>query len=233
MEEKISAYLTWLERNPSKQGQLLLSFYETRRKQAWFAAHEERLYWEQWYVHVVEFGACQPATRCIPLSLLAGSCPPSPRLATSPSSVASEGARCCLQYGFGGTVHTTVIHNSYVINNTYVATQLHMTATRVQRQAKLQSGLQESLTTIVRLVNEKRDHIPPVVSSSPLTFPFDITIVGYASFLLASTSVCCCRRCDTCVFMTYIFRDAASGFGLDTFRRMLTQMQTTPPPMLS
>ena len=52
------------------------------------------------------------------------------------------------------------------------------TATRVQRQAKLQSGLQESLTTIVRLVNDKRDHIPPVVSSSPLPFPFDISIVG-------------------------------------------------------
>lgn len=99
VEEKINTYLTWLERNPTKQGQLLLSFYETRRKQAWFAAHEERLYWEQWWV----IGANQrnhgmPVTvmvlllRCIPLSLLSGSCPPSPRLATSPSSAASEGA---------------------------------------------------------------------------------------------------------------------------------------------
>lgn len=52
VEDKISAYLTWLERNPTKQGQLLLSFYETRRKQAWFAAQEERLYWEQWCVAI-------------------------------------------------------------------------------------------------------------------------------------------------------------------------------------
>ena len=27
-------------------------------------------------------------------------------------------------------------------------------------------------------VNEKRDHIPPVVSGSAVTFPFDITVAG-------------------------------------------------------
>lgn len=115
----------------------------------------------------------------------------------------------------------------------------------MQRQAKLQSGLQEALTTIVRLVNEKRDHIPPVVSSSPLTFPFDITVVGYVLlvtngvgkvFVVTGLCVSLHKHMHLMAFMPLRaspHRDAASGFGLDTFRRMLTQMQTTPPPMLS
>lgn len=132
------------------------------------------------------------------------------------------------------------------------------TATRVQRQAKLQSGLQESLITIVRLVNEKRDHIPPVVTTGPLTFPFDITTAGsvllhvllrvvlYAHCvlmlvfpLLGLYNVCIIINirysCPTLRYWSTPWRrrDAASGFGLDSFRRMLTQMQTTPPPMLS
>lgn len=128
VEEKITAYLTWLERNPSKQGQLLLSFYEKRKKQAWFAAHEERLYWEQWYdggwvvgrlctclirnggwwsyLYICMLLALLGSTahllaprthRYIPLSLLPGSYPASPRIATSPSAAASEGTQllCC------------------------------------------------------------------------------------------------------------------------------------------
>ena len=51
-------------------------------------------------------------------------------------------------------------------------------AVRSQRQVKLQSALEDLLLTIVRIVNEKKEHIPPVVSANTLTFPFDISIAG-------------------------------------------------------
>ena len=35
------------------------------------------------------------------------------------------------------------------------------------------------MTAIVRLVNDKKDHIPPVTSPAVLTFPFEITIAGW------------------------------------------------------
>ena len=52
---------------------------------------------------------------------------------------------------------------------------------RAQRQAKLQSALEELMTLVVRTINEKKDHIPPVVSSAVLTFSFDISIAGCAA----------------------------------------------------
>ena len=54
-------------------------------------------------------------------------------------------------------------------------------AVRSQRQARLQAALEDLLLTIVRIVNEKKEHIPPVVSANTLTFPFDISIAGYSS----------------------------------------------------
>lgn len=53
-------------------------------------------------------------------------------------------------------------------------------AVRAQRQAKLQAALEELMTLVVRTINEKKDHIPPVVSSAVLTFSFDISIAGCA-----------------------------------------------------
>ncbi|PSC69772.1 Meiotically up-regulated 66 [Micractinium conductrix] len=49
---------------------------------------------------------------------------------------------------------------------------------RTQRRARVQAAIEECLTSIVRHVNEKRDHIPPVVSGSAVTFPFDISVAG-------------------------------------------------------
>ena len=39
--------------------------------------------------------------------------------------------------------------------------------------------MEDVMTAIVRLVNDKKDHIPPINTSHLLTFPFDITISGY------------------------------------------------------
>ena len=66
-------------------------------------------------------------------------------------------------------------------------------AVRRQRQAKLQSALEDLLLTIVRIVNEKKEHIPPVVSANTLTFPFDISIAGFAS-LLTGNNCSMCRK---------------------------------------
>ena len=51
-------------------------------------------------------------------------------------------------------------------------------AVRSQRSAALQGDLEERLAEIVRSVNERKDHIPPVVSSATVTFPFEISIAG-------------------------------------------------------
>lgn len=51
---------------------------------------------------------------------------------------------------------------------------------RVARAARLQSALEDRLAEIVRTVNAKREHIPPVVSAATVTFPFDISIAGCA-----------------------------------------------------
>ena len=64
-------------------------------------------------------------------------------------------------------------------------------AVRAQRQAKLQAALEELMTLIVRTVNDKKDHIPPVVSSAVLTFSFDISIAGYITFCFGLLNVAC------------------------------------------
>eukprot|EP00744_Colponema_vietnamica_P001386 GILI01002295.1.p1 GENE.GILI01002295.1~~GILI01002295.1.p1 ORF type:complete len:231 (-),score=37.09 GILI01002295.1:84-776(-) len=48
---------------------------------------------------------------------------------------------------------------------------------RMRRQSEVENVLRECLFYIVRKVNEKKDHIPPVSDSSKIvTFPFEITV---------------------------------------------------------
>ena len=49
---------------------------------------------------------------------------------------------------------------------------------RARRHAKLQTAVELLMTLIIRTVNDKKDHIPPVTSAAVLTFPFEITIAG-------------------------------------------------------
>ena len=49
---------------------------------------------------------------------------------------------------------------------------------RSKRSAALQAELEARLAEIVRSVNERKDHIPPVVSPATVTFPFEIAIAG-------------------------------------------------------
>ncbi|KAG1679613.1 hypothetical protein FOA52_006130 [Chlamydomonas sp. UWO 241] len=43
---------------------------------------------------------------------------------------------------------------------------------------RAEAGLSAAQAEVVRFVNERRDHIPPVASASAVTFPFDITMSG-------------------------------------------------------
>jgi autophagy-related protein 101 len=63
-------------------------------------------------------------------------------------------------------------------NRTRQLTGFVCSAARAQRHTKLQAAVEEGMSFIVRTVNEKKDHIPPVVSSAVVTFPFDISIAG-------------------------------------------------------
>ena len=58
-----------------------------------------------------------------------------------------------------------------------------MSAVRAQHSAQLLAELEECVAAIVSAVNQKRDHIPPVVSSQTVTFPFEIAIRGCAAEL--------------------------------------------------
>lgn len=80
---------------------------------------------------------------------------------------------------------------------------LFVAAARSVRQAQRQAQLEGLLTEVIMHVNEKRAHIPPVVSSSPCSFPFDIEIKGGSRLSL----------------------------GLDAMKRML--LHTSPPAVLS
>ena len=73
---------------------------------------------------------------------------------------------------------------------------------RGARRARVQAALEEALLAVVRAVNERRDHIPPVTSGSAVTFPFDVSVEG----------------------------EGGSVFGLDVVKRML--LQSNPPSVL-
>lgn len=147
VEAKLNEFCTFIERKPAELHQLSLSFFELRKKQAWFGTQDERLFWEQWCVNVM---VLQP-------------------------DVALQ-----QQGGHPGLAQV-----------------------RAQRQARLQASIEELIAFVVRCVNDKRDHIPPVVSASAITFPFDITFSG----------------------------GNRSVFGLHAVKKML--LQATPPPVLS
>jgi autophagy-related protein 101 len=91
------------------------------------------------------------------------------------------------------------------------------------KQKKLLSSLEDAITFIIRSVNEKRDHIPPVISGSAVTFPFDISLIDPAGnkrgALIDSNS----SSPSSSSF-------SSSSFGLDVVRRML--QHSNPPSVL-
>jgi len=76
----------------------------------------------------------------------------------------------------------------------------------VQRAAALTTSLESAITAIVSAVNERRSHIPPVVSANVVSFPFDITITSSSS-------------------------SKGISAGVGTVKRLL--LAASPPPVLS
>ncbi|GFR42788.1 hypothetical protein Agub_g3751 [Astrephomene gubernaculifera] len=175
VESRITDFCAQVEKRPAELHQLQLSFYETRRKQAWFGTQDERLYWETWVLSVLvlqpdislqQQQQQQPAVQQQQHA--------APAAATSVSSQQQQ----------------------QLAGNTQV---------RAARAARLQAALEEQLALVVRRVNDRRDHLPPVLSSAAVTFPFDITFSGSST------------------------RGSLQG-GLQAVGKML--LKATPPPVL-
>jgi len=74
---------------------------------------------------------------------------------------------------------------------------------RQRRHATLEAALRDVITQVLVIVNEKKDHIPPVLQPDVvISFPFEISIPSSSD----------------------------SSFGMDVFKRLL---QTGPPTMLN
>eukprot|EP00245_Coleochaete_scutata_P005555 TRINITY_DN19205_c0_g1_i1.p1 TRINITY_DN19205_c0_g1~~TRINITY_DN19205_c0_g1_i1.p1 ORF type:complete len:220 (+),score=55.91 TRINITY_DN19205_c0_g1_i1:109-768(+) len=147
IEEKIDHFCGWVEKHPNKKGQVCLSFYEKRSRQsAWFTSKEERLYWEQWFVHLHVIRPQQS----------------SPAAEQDPNMIFTESADAVMEE-------------------------------KQQQQAALEAALRDVILQILRVVNEKKDHIPPVISSDIAPFPYEIIIPSSSD----------------------------SSFGMDMFKRML------------
>lgn len=54
---------------------------------------------------------------------------------------------------------------------------------RTARRAALEASLRDVLFQIIRFVNEKKDHIPPVPNFEGIAFPYEITISRYSLLL--------------------------------------------------
>lgn len=50
---------------------------------------------------------------------------------------------------------------------------------RSARRAAIEVSLREVLFQIIKFVNEKKDHIPPIPSREGISFPYEITIPRY------------------------------------------------------
>ncbi|KXZ47205.1 hypothetical protein GPECTOR_37g211 [Gonium pectorale] len=176
VESRLADFCAQVEKRPIELHQLQLSFYETRRKQAWFGSQDERLYWETWTLSVL---VLQPSDLTLQQQQ------PQPQPQASAAAAASAQQASAAQQA--------------------QQQQPNYAQARAARAARLQSALEEQLALVVRRVNDRRDHLPPVLNASATTFPFDITFSGSAP------------------------RGSLQG-GLQAVGKML--LKATPPPVL-
>ncbi|KAL6572904.1 hypothetical protein OROHE_002380 [Orobanche hederae] len=129
---------------------------------------------------------------------------------------------------------------------------------RSARRGALESSLRDVLFQIIRFVNEKKDHVPPIPNLEGVSFPYEITISS--GFLLCQEArlgrkdrhgeiyIEECSEVEyyfgrmemkdktetsrsLAVFTPILFQASSdSAFGMDMFKRML---QTGHPTMLS
>jgi autophagy-related protein 101 len=125
-----------------------LSFFERRQKQVWFSTTEERLTWEQW---------CARSTHA-PLCVT----PPNARRRADVTRW-----RCHRR------LHVHLVRPPASADSPASSAAAEE---RAARHAALETALSSALVYILRTVNERKEHIPPVVSGGVVSFPFDIAL---------------------------------------------------------
>ena len=110
-----------------------------------------------------------------------------------------DSSSCILVQGFHGTyTHAAIIVTLYTLCSLVTLFSALMPATkfgncvtahlqaetvmdeRQRRHAALEAALREVITQILLIVNEKKDHIPPVLQPDVvISFPFEISIPRY------------------------------------------------------
>eukprot|EP00850_Spirogloea_muscicola_P013744 SM000095S24958 [mRNA] locus=s95:153651:154495:- [translate_table: standard] len=108
---------------------------------AWFGNQMERLYWEQWCIHLAVVRSPEATHRL-------------DKVLDGTDMLAEE---------------------------------------RTRRHAALEAAIRETILQILQIIDEKKEHIPPVLSSEVACFPYEITIPSASD----------------------------SAFGMDMFKRML------------
>ncbi|KAL5184600.1 Autophagy-related protein 101 [Glycine soja] len=186
IDEKIEQFVCWVEKHPNKKSQICLSFYEVKNKQAsWFSNKIERLYWEQWYINL--------------------------NVAQHPKAHSSKYHHSKVVDPGGALIALFVKLNLFSCFTPTVNLPVFLCFLQVEgaledrnaRSAALEASLREVLFQIIKFVNEKKDHVPPIPNlEGAVSFPYEITIPSSSD----------------------------SAFGMDMIKRML---QTGHPTMLS
>lgn len=138
--------------------QICLSFYEVKNKQgSWFSKQSERLYWEHWYISLNV--SQQPKVH----------------------SVKSHNNKVVDTGGMGNYVnligdallpHLVGLQWIYIFFN--AENILEETSTR---RASLEASLRDVLFQIIRFVNDKKEHIPPIPNrEGVVSFPYEIAL---------------------------------------------------------
>lgn len=138
-----------------------MSFFEVKNKQAsWFTNKVERLYWEQWYIN---------------LNVVLHPKAHSGKFYHSKVVVDPEGKiylyAICDGYMYSFLDYGLTDFSSFLWETTESDSE-----ERNARRAALESSLHEVLFQIIKFVNEKKDHVPPIPNLDGVSFPYEITI---------------------------------------------------------
>ncbi|KAG6510319.1 hypothetical protein ZIOFF_028329 [Zingiber officinale] len=112
---------------------------------------------------------------------------------------------CQLQYAcLSMKSKTSMLHGLETELSAFIGSSENTSEEGSSRRTALESSLREVLFQIIRFVNEKKDHIPPVQNSEIISFPYEISTPSAS--------------------------DSSFGWHADVLKRML---QTGHPSMLS
>lgn len=139
--------------------QICLSFYEVKNKQpSWFSNKIEHLYWEQWYINLnvaqqrrVHSSNSHRSQEIVDLGGKAIS-------------------QCQLNTG-------SLLFRICIDLLSCFASTANPPDNRSIRRTTLEASLRDVLFQIIRFVNDKKEHVPPIPNrEGVISFPYEITI---------------------------------------------------------